>query len=227
MASSCMIVADPGSGKSTSIEGLNPETTFVINVSGSIKDLPFKGWKKKYIAFTKEKGGNYFETSKPTVILKLLEFIDKEMPHIKTVVIDDFQFISAFEFMDRIEEKGFEKFNSIGKNMYLIATKPKDLREDLIVFYLTHAETSSDIDGVKRTKAKTIGKLIDEKLSLEGLFTTVLYGRVKKTKDGIKYIFETVNNGENTCKSPRGMFDEPEIPNDLEIVRTKILEYND
>ncbi len=225
MGLSCMIVADPGSGKSTSIENLNPETTFIINVSG--KSLPFKGWRKKYVLFTKEKGGNYFETSKPSIILKLLEYIDKEMKHINTVVIDDFQFISAFEFMDRIEEKGFEKFNSIGKNMYLVSTKPKELRDNLLIVYLTHAETSSDIDGLKRTKAKTIGKLVDEKISLEGLFTVVLYGRVKKTKDGIKYVFETVNNGENTCKSPRGMFEDSEIPNDLELVRQKIFDYND
>lgn len=225
MSLTCMIIAEPGVGKSTSMRTLDPATTFVINVSG--KPLPFKNWKQSYIPFNKDnKTGNYYVTHDPRIVLRLLEIISKDMPHIKTIVIDDFQFISAFEFMERVEEKGFEKFNSIGKNMYLLATKPEQLREDLVVFYLTHAETVSDGDGFRRTKAKTIGRLVDDKISLEGLFTVVLYGRAKKTKDGINYVFETHNNGENTCRSPLGMFETGEIPNELEIVRQAIVEYN-
>ncbi len=109
--------------------------------------------------------------------------------------------------------------------MFLTATKPKELRKDLTVFYLTHSETTSDGEGVRRTKAKTIGKLVDDKISLEGLFNLVLYGRVKKTKDGLAYVFETVNNGENTGRTPIDMFETPEIPNDLEIVRKAIIDY--
>ncbi len=219
-----MIVAEPGSGKSTSIENLNPETTFVINVSG--RRLPFTGWRKKYTIFDGKKG-NYYVTSDPRAILRLLDIINKDMPHITAVVIDDFQFVSAFEFMNRVEEKGFEKFNSIGKSMYLMARKPLELREDLIVFYLTHVETVSDSDGNKRLKAKTIGKLVDDKITLEGLFDVVLYGKVKKLpNNAVAYIFETKNNGENTARSPKGMFEVDEIPNDLELVRNTIMEYD-
>lgn len=68
--------------------------------------------------------------------------------------------------------------------------------------------------------------MVDEKLTLEGLFTVVLFGKVKKDKDGvISYVFETVNSGDNTCKSPKGMFTEQAIPNDLQLVREAILNY--
>jgi hypothetical protein len=100
------------------------------------------------------------------------------------------------------------------------------MREDLFIFFLTHAEESTDIEGKRKFKAKTIGKLIDDKLTLEGLFSVVLFGKTKKDKDGvIRYIFETQNNGENTCKSPKGMFDTFEIPNDLNFVVNSIKNY--
>jgi hypothetical protein len=220
-----MIVAEAGSGKSTSIETLNPSETFIINVSG--KSLPFRGWKSKYQKFDpKTKKGNYYETSDPKLVLRLLEVINTDMPEVKSIVIDDYQYLSAFELMNRAEEKGYEKFTSIGKSMFLTATKPKEMRDDLVVFYLTHVETDTDVNGVKRQKAKTIGKMIDQNLTLEGLFTIVLFGKVKKVKDGVEFIFETRNNGENTCKSPKGMFEQPEIPNDLEFVRKSIIDYN-
>ena len=102
---------------------------------------------------------------------------------------------------------------------------PKDLREDLYVFFLTHSEESTDVNGHRKVKAKTIGKMIDNTLTLEGLFSIVLFGRVKKTEDSLEYGFDTVNNGENTCKSPMGMFDEPFIENDLQLVKDCITKY--
>lgn len=219
-----MIVAEPGSGKTTSIRGLNPETTFVIVVYYKGGTM-FPGWKKNYKEWDpKTRAGNFYITSDPRLILKLMQIISDEMPHINTIVIDDFQFVSAFEFMNRAEEAGFGKFNSIGKSMFLMATKPEELRGDLVVFYLTHVETINDETGARK-KAKTIGKLVDDKISLEGLFSLVLFGKVKKTKEGLSYVFETVNNGENTCRSPIGMFKDPEIPNDLEVVRQAIVNY--
>jgi hypothetical protein len=134
--------------------------------------------------------------------------------------------MSSFEFFDRSDEKGYEKFTQIGANLARIARMPKDLREDLTIFFMTHAEESTDLEGKRKFKAKTIGKMVDEKLSLEGLFSIVLFGKVKKDKDGnIRYVFETQNNGENTCKSPKGMFETVEIPNDLDFVKKSITEY--
>ena len=99
------------------------------------------------------------------------------------------------------------------------------MREDLTIFFLTHSEESTDINGHRKVKAKTIGKMIDNTLTLEGLFSIVLFGRVKKTEDALEYGFDTVNNGENTCKSPMGMFEDSFIDNDLQLVKDCITEY--
>ena len=157
MAISCMIVAEAGAGKSTAIEFLDPKETFIINIAG--KPLPFKGWKTKYTKFDpKTKLGNIYETSDSALIVRLLDIINNDLPHIKNIVIDDLQYLSSFEYMARADEPGFAKFNSIGKNLYNVVIKPKELREDLILFYLTHVEVDTDMNGVKRQKAKTIGK---------------------------------------------------------------------
>lgn len=134
--------------------------------------------------------------------------------------------MSSFEFFDRVDEKGYEKFTQIGAHLARIARMPKDLREDLMVFILTHAEESTDMEGKRKFKAKTIGKMVDEKLTLEGLFSIVLFGKVKKDHEGnVRHVFETQNNGENTCKSPRDMFAFLEITNDLQLVRDAIIDY--
>jgi hypothetical protein len=102
---------------------------------------------------------------------------------------------------------------------------PKDMREDLTIFFMTHSEDTVDGNGHRKVKAKTIGKMIDNVLTLEGLFSTVLFGRIKKTEDGLEYGFDTVNNGENTCKAPMGMFKDSFIDNDLQLVKNCIAEY--
>ena len=103
---------------------------------------------------------------------------------------------------------------------------PQCLEEDLLIFFLTHAEEATDMEGKRKFKAKTIGRMVDEKLTLEGLFSIVLFGKAKKDKEGsIRYVFETQTNGENTCKSPRGMFPSFEIANDLKYVTEAIKDY--
>jgi hypothetical protein len=224
MAQSVLVIAESGCGKSTSIEALNPAETFIINVAN--KPLPFKGWKAKYPAFdaTTSKG-NCANVSAPKDIEAVLKIINARKD-IKNVVIDDFQYMSAFEYFNRASEKGFDKFTQMGAALAHIAKLPILMRDDLMVFYLTHAEEATDLEGRRKVKAKTIGKLVDDKLTLEGLFSIVLFGKVKKDKDGnMRYVFETQNNGENTCKSPRGMFSSFEIPNDLQVVRESIIAY--
>jgi hypothetical protein len=150
------------------------------------------------------------------------------MPHIKNVVVDDWQYMSSFEYFDRANEKGYDKFTQIASNLAQVAKMPKDLRDDLFIFFLTHSEESTDINGHRKVKAKTVGKMIDNTLTLEGLFSIVLFGKVIKHEDGnLEYVFETQTNGENTCKSPMGMFESVTIPNDLQYVKERILEYNE
>lgn len=222
MGQGILIIAESGTGKSTSIENLNPAETFIINVAN--KPLPFKGWKKKYVLWSKDNpDGNIYTGCSAKQIEACLRYVSEKRPEIKTIVVDDFQYMSSFEFFDRVDEKGYEKFTQIGGHLARIARMPKDLRDDLTVFFLTHAEESTDMEGKRKFKAKTIGKMVDEKLTLEGLFSIVLFGKVKKDKDGnIRYVFETQTSGDNTCKSPKGMFDSFEIVNDLLFVKKAI-----
>ena len=225
MAQGVLIIAESGSGKSTSIETLDPKETFIINVAN--KALPFKGWKKKYTLWSKDNPtGNMYDKATPEGIEACIKYVSEKRPEIKNIVIDDFQYMSSFEFFDKANEKGYEKFTQIGAHLARIARMPKDMRGDLLIFFLTHAEETTDIEGKRKFKAKTIGKMVDEKLTLEGLFSIVLFGKAKKNKDGeIRYVFETQTNGENTCKSPKDMFPTFEIANDLKLVTDAIKDY--
>jgi hypothetical protein len=225
MGQGILIIAESGSGKSTSVETLDPKETFIINVAN--KPLPFRGWKSKYTLWSKDNlSGNMYDKAGAQNIEACIKYVNEKRPEIKTIIVDDFQYMSSFEYFDRADEKGYEKFTQIGGHLARIARMPINLREDLMVFFLTHAEEGTDIEGKRKFKAKTIGKMVDEKLTLEGLFSIVLFGKVKKNKEGvIRYVFETSNNGENTCKSPKGMFDSFEIPNDLALVRKAINDF--
>ena len=227
MAQSVLVIADSGTGKSTSIRDLNPEETFIINIAN--KPLPFKGWKKNYTLINKENPkGNLASASSAAGIVKAVHHVDEKLPHIKTLVIDDWQYMSSFEYFDRANEKGYDKFVQIAANLAMVAKLPKDLRDDLTVIFLTHSEDSTDINGNRKIKAKTIGKMIDNTLTLEGLFSIVLFGKVNKNDDGeLEYGFETQNSGENTCKSPQGMFEDFFIPNDLQYVKDCIKKYEE
>jgi len=225
MAQSVLVIADSGTGKSTSIRTLSSKETFIINIAN--KPLPFKGWKKDYVNISKDNPkGNMTSAASAAGIIKAMKHVNDKMPHIKTLVIDDWQYMSSFEYFDRANEKGYDKFTQIAANLAQVAKMPKDMREDLTIFFLTHSEDSTDINGHRRVKAKTIGKMIDNTLTLEGLFSIVLFGRVKRDEDGtLHYGFDTVTNGENTCKSPIDMFEETFIENDLQLVKDCITEY--
>lgn len=226
------IVGASGTGKSTAIhgneklgiKGLNPEETVITNVAG--KPLPFKGWKKYYTPFEGSKG-NYLADSNPQTIVKALEFVDQKRPEIKNIVIDDAQYVMAFEFMSKALEKGYEKFNVLGKKYYDIFDKGRQLRDDLKVFILSHSEeVHKDFEVVR--KMKTLGKMIDDKITLEGLFTVLLYTHTEwDDKEGKgHYYFITNRTSDYPAKSPVDMFDSIQIPNDLGYVAEKIDEYN-
>jgi len=124
----------------------------------------------------------------------------------------------ANEFMRRSGERGYDKFTEIGEHAWRLVFNARLLRQDLIVIFLSH----SDTDDKGKTKVKTIGKLLDDKITVEGMFSIVLNTFVE---DG-KYYFETQTNGSNTTKSPEEMFAERRIPNDLNLVVQSIHKYN-
>jgi ABC-type dipeptide/oligopeptide/nickel transport system ATPase component len=149
------IVGQSGSGKSTSIETLNPKETVIINISN--KSLPFRNWKSNYIAKKLSEGGNYVVTDSAATIITALEYISKSRPEIKYIVLDDAQYLMSFEFMAKAKEKGYEKFTAIAKNTFDVLSVARSLRDDLIVICLYHEEEVSD-NFSKRRKMKTIGE---------------------------------------------------------------------
>ena len=193
-----LVMGPSGSGKSASMRNFSPDEVAVINVAG--KPLPFRG--------------------------KLPTFCTSDYNQIKaalargsrsTFVIDDAQYLMGFEEMDS-KKTGYDKFNSIGFNFVgLVRFVSAQLPPDSIVYFLQHSEVGDD----GRIKAKTLGKLIDNHYTLEGLFSIVLM--VETDKD--KHYFVTNSDGTNTCKSPMGMFAERTLDNDLKLVDDVIREY--
>jgi len=213
------VIGPSGEGKSTSIRTLNPEETIIIGVAG--KELPFKGASKMYSLDKK----NYVEISTSKEIVDLLKNISEKGKHVRNIVIDDIQYVMGFEFMKRATEVGYTKFSQIGQNMFNILFGVRGLRTDLKVFCLGHSETVEDGGEIVAYKMKTIGKMLDNNINLEGLFTICLYTFAEEGKNGMEYHFLTNRYKKRPAKSPMGMFDETMIPNDLQFVSDKIEEY--
>lgn len=222
-ATSVLIVGESGSGKTTAAEALPPTETFIINVAS--KDLPFKGWKANYSELTKENPkGNMLNGTNSDTILSTLDYISKSRPEVRYVVLDDNQYVAADYLMAKAKEIGYTKFTDAALMIYKIATKGKTLRSDLVIFILNHQELVGD-EGDRTLKAKTAGKMIDNQITYEGLFSIVLFTYKKETKGGTEYGFITNGDPKSTAKSPRGMFDKKEIPNDLMKVVEAIKEF--
>ncbi len=161
MARRVLLIGNSGTGKSTAMMTLNPASTFIINVEG--KDLPFKpkGYTRIPLGSPPDKG-NLAVAHEPSVVLKLLTYISENRPEIKDIIIDDWQYIAMHQFMLKIAETGFQKFNTLGKSIIDIASLPKKLRDDLTVTYLTHEETvMNESTGEKIRKSKSFGKALN------------------------------------------------------------------
>lgn len=193
-----LILGESGTGKSASMRNFKPEDVKVINVAS--KPLPFKNKLESVSVDTYEK------------ILKEIKNSGK-----KAIVVDDAQYIMANEFMRRATERGYDKFTEIAFHMWDIVNEVKELPADTVVYFLSHI----DRDSEGNEKVKTIGKLLDEKITLEGMFTIVLKTNVS---DG-QYAFLTQNSGKDTVKSPIGLFDSYAIDNDLKYVDDKVRNY--
>jgi len=224
------IVGESGSGKTTSIRNLNPEETFIISTTG--KRPGIKGAKKKYPDFkvnkdTKEMSGNFYTSSNIESIKQMMKIVNIKMPNVKVLIIDDFQYLQAFEAMSRVDEKGYSKFTDMAKHAYEALKTGMDMRDDLFIVVSTHSENTGD-NLNPYFKIKTQGKMLDSVITLEGLFTYVLFTRVVKDEsDGVQYRFLTNSDGTCTAKSPMGLFEDLLIDNDLDYVIKKIQEYNE
>jgi hypothetical protein len=221
------VCGESGTGKSTSLRNLNPEETFVISTTG--KPLPFKGWKKKYTPIKMEGtsiSGNYYVSSNWEQIIKILKIVNLKMPHIKQVIVDDMQYILSYEFVDRSTEVGYSKFSELAQHLMEILRYSEQMREDCKMIFLTHCENVGDALNPKYV-IKTIGKLLAEKVTLEGLFTYLLFTKVEEGTDGrMEYKFLTNTDGACVAKTPLGMYEDLLIDNDLAEVIKTIDEYN-
>ena len=218
------IVGESGSGKTTSIRNLSPEETFIISTTG--KRPGIKGAKKKYPDFkinkeTKEMSGNFYTSSNIESIKQMMKIVNVKMPN------DDFQYLQAFEAMARVDEKGYGKFTDMAKHAYEALKTGMDMRDDLFIVVSTHSENTGD-NLNPYYKIKTQGKMLDSVITLEGLFTYVLFTKVvKDDSDAVQYKFLTNSDGTCTAKSPMGLFEDLLIDNDLDYVIKKIKEYNE
>jgi hypothetical protein len=213
MSIATLIIGQSGTGKSASLRNLDPSKVLLLQTIK--KPLPFKSVKWK--PFDGEaKTGSIYVTRDPRAMIAGItkaKAIGKSI-----VIIDDWQYQMAGQFMDRSGDKGYDKFTELAKGMWDVAQAAINGDDELRVYFLTHSQQDEYGGNVKM---KTLGKLLDEKVTIEGLFTTVLRSHVK---DG-RYHFTTQNDGSDTVKSPMGLFDSVEIDNDLAMIDKKICEY--
>jgi hypothetical protein len=213
-----LIIGESGSGKTYAIKNLDPEKVgiFLCEKNRLPFRKPFPTYKVRNMQ--KDVDGKIMIYRQSAVIQTMLRNPKDKKKAPKIYVIDDSQYIMANEYFDRANEKGYDKFVDIGANFRnLVHLVNNELPDDVIVYFLHHPETDSNTG---RLKAKTIGKMLDEKLTLEGCFDIVLHART----DGAEHWFSTQSDGTDTAKSPEEMF-EAKIPNDLAFVDKTIREY--
>lgn len=209
MSYATLVLGESGTGKTCSLRNLDPKNTLLIQPVR--KPLPFRstGWKE---IKAKGDGNNILVCSNPQAIINCMHASPFDV-----IVVDDWQYILASMYMAARNVKGFDKFTEIGGAGFDIAKAASELGENKRVYVLAH--TTSDEFG--NTRIKTLGKLLDDKIVVEGMFTTVLRTHVENGR----YLFSTQNSGSDTVKSPMGMFSEQYIENDLAAIDRVICDY--
>lgn len=199
MGIAVFILGESGSGKSYSVKGLDPKDCKIFSVKKGT--LPFK------------EGKDYD-------IVKKADYVDiwKELkaPKKKCYVVDDSQYLMVGEFFRKAQDTGYKKYTDIGKNFSTLLETIENAPEDVIVYLLHHTQTTTD----GKTKAKTVGQMLDNYLTLEGCVDVCLLTQT----DGKEHYFITQSDGMTTAKSPEGMFD-LKMPNDLGVVDKAIRGY--
>jgi len=209
MSIATLIIGESGTGKTSSLRNFNAADTLLIQPVK--KPIPFKsaGW--AYIN-SDNVAGNILVTDDSNRIIAAMKKTRR-----KVIILDDFQYVLANEYMRRSEERGYDKFTDIGRHAWDILSAASALPDDVRVYILGH--TQSDEFG--KTRVKTIGKMLDEKIVVEGMFSIVL----KTAVTNGQYLFTTRNNGSDTVKTPMQMFSEDQIENDLASVDQAICNY--
>ena len=203
-----LILGESGTGKSASMRNLDPARTLLIQ--SVRKPLPFRNqWKP---LGNDSQNGNVIVSRDYDKIKKWVLNTRRDI-----IVVDDFQYLMFGEMMDRAGDPGFQKFTDMASHVWSLLSDITNDAGNKRVYFLSHTETADD----GKTRMKTVGKLLSEKLTIEGLFTIVLRTHVFNGH----YQFSTQNNGHDTVKSPLGLFESSEIDNDLAAVDAAIVDY--
>jgi len=223
MANNIIVLGKSGTGKSSSIKGLNPDETIIINTLK--KRLPFKGSNSLYNTEKK----NLFNIDEYDKVISYLQNIG-EKTNAKNVVIDDAIYCMRKEYFKRAKETGYSKYTELAQHFQQIISTCEGLREDLNVFFMLHSEDITSDNSITGYKVATIGKLLDSQYNPIEVVPMVLYSAIKYDDKGKPtYGFYTHACKEGTveipAKSPDGMFEEDFIPNDLGYVVKKMEEY--
>lgn len=206
MAELVFIEGESGSGKSSSLRNFEKSDVLVLNAIG--KRLPFK----KDLNVVSLRKYEYIDAYN---VIK--EYIKKFQDKCKCFVIDDIGMEMSFEYFDT-NVVGYDKFNNIGKHFKnLIDFIQREVADDVIVYMVMHLEMKDD----GKLGAKTVGKLLDEKLKLEAMVSVVITTYVENGK----YYFKVHGDGTDCTKTPMGMFEGDLVDNDLKEVDKTIREY--
>jgi hypothetical protein len=224
MANCCIILGKSGTGKSTSIKGLDPKETSVINVLG--KRLPFKGSGSLY---SKEKK-NHFIVDDYQQLIALLQQIDASCHHVKNVILDDAIYVLRKEYFKKATVAGFQKYTELAVHFQQVINTCEKMKMDTNVFFMLHSEDVTSDNSIVTFKVSTVGKLLDSQYNIVEVVPMVLYSTVRYNDKGeAEYGFYTHRIMQGTveipAKSPADMFEEDFIPNDLGLVVKKINEY--
>ena len=230
MANKILVTGYSGTGKTYSLRDLDPKETFII--CPDEKALPFRGWKKNYIQTMvgdklNPSKSNFFKTTNWKEIISIMKHLSKTRADIKTIVIDTITYAMIAEFMQKAKTVGYTKFTEMGDNVYKTLKSIDGLRDDLNVIVMAHTEVKS-FNGVDRTVFGVPGgKLVQDVVKPEGMFSVILETIVEKKGNDVSYGFMTQNNTTNMAKSPSGMFAGSIIPNDMNAVLEAIRKYEE
>jgi hypothetical protein len=215
MSEPILILGSSGSGKSRSLKSLDPKTTLLISVDGKRPPFSMKEWGR----LTKENPEGSFTIPNRDDPYKYVKgsILQGAKTGKKTFVIDDSQFLMANEFFDRAKETGYNKFTELGQKFWDLIEFCRDQADDATIYFLHHLE----YDQNNKIKPKTIGKMLDEKGSIEGRFSVCL---LCEEEDG-KHFFRTKVHNQSIIKAPEGMFEGEKIENDLSMVEKSVREF--
>lgn len=227
--SNCIVLCGfSNSGKSTSMKYLDPEETFIVSCTNKQLQIPgFRSKYKKVEVVNGELTGNWLVSSDYTKIGKILNAVSKLRPDIKVLVIDDINYLLSAQTFADANTKGYEKFTILAKNYYDLISTCQNLRDDLTVVIISHIENAgTELDPDLRLW--TTGKMLTNAVNLDGLFSYIIYAERLTSDDGtdeVIYKFRTRTNGNDTCRSVAGCFEDKYIEPNLKDVIDRINEF--